>query len=204
MGARLSRCRWRIWAAVLVAGGLLAGCGATPHLDPLSGVPRALLREARPIGHGPRFDPPVTGHVLGRCASGLGRRFGVHVEVFAANRVALLPAGIGTRPPRRYAGGRISGAACYGELVTIDPTGLVLVRPGRPFTIAALFRSWGQPLTSHRLASFTSLRPVAGFVNGHRWTGPAGGIPLGRHWEIVLEVGPHVPPHAAYAFPPGT
>lgn len=203
MGARLNH-RWsRMSVALLVAGGLVAGCGATAHRDPLSGVPRALLREARPIGRGPRFDPPATGRVIGRCASGLGRRFGVHVEVFAANRVVLVPSGIGTRPPRRYSAGRISGAACYGELVTIDPTGLVLVRPGRRSTVAELFRSWGEPLTSHRLASFTSRRRVAGFVNGHRWTGPPGSIPLDRHWEIVLEVGPHVPPHASYAFPLG-
>jgi len=29
-------------------------------------------------------------------------------------------------------------------------------------------------------------------------------VPLTRHAEIVLEVGPHVPPHSSYMFPPGT
>jgi hypothetical protein len=29
-------------------------------------------------------------------------------------------------------------------------------------------------------------------------------VPLTPHAEIVLEVGPHVPPHASYTFPPGT
>jgi hypothetical protein len=28
-------------------------------------------------------------------------------------------------------------------------------------------------------------------------------VVLARHAEIVLEVGPHVPPHPAYHFPPG-
>jgi len=29
-------------------------------------------------------------------------------------------------------------------------------------------------------------------------------VPLTRHAEIVLEIGPYVPPHLSYAFPPGT
>jgi hypothetical protein len=29
-------------------------------------------------------------------------------------------------------------------------------------------------------------------------------VPLTRHAEIVLEVGPHVPSHSSYAFPPGS
>jgi len=29
-------------------------------------------------------------------------------------------------------------------------------------------------------------------------------VPLARHSEIVLEVGPYVPPHRSYTFPPGT
>jgi hypothetical protein len=134
----------------------------------------------------------------------LGSRFGVHVELFAANRVVLVAQGIGTRPPRRFSAGRITGAACFGDLVTIDPTGLVLVRRGKSLTVAELFRSWGQPLSVDRLASF-SASPGTGvsvFVDGRRWSGPPGAVPLTKHSEIVLEVGPHVPPHSAYTFPP--
>jgi dihydroxyacid dehydratase/phosphogluconate dehydratase len=36
------------------------------------------------------------------------------------------------------------------------------------------------------------------------WPGAPGAVPLTRHAEIVLEVGPHVPPHSSYAFPPGS
>jgi hypothetical protein len=128
------------------------------------------------------------------------------VELFAANRVVLVAAGIGTRPPRSFASGRLSGAGCYGELVTLDPTGLVLVAPGARDTIADLFRSWGEPVSSRRLASFTA--PAGGrvrvFVDGRPWPGPPERVPLRRHAEIVLEVGPYVPPHASYEFPPGT
>lgn len=184
----------------------LGGCGAGARRNPLAGVPRSLVLEARPIGRGPRFHPPATGPVIGPCRRALGPRVGVHVELFAANRVVLVAQGIGARPPLGFAAGRISSARCYGELVTIDPTGLVLLRPGSRATLAQLFRSWGQPLTPHRLASFSAAggTQVSVFVDGRRRAGPPGQAPLLTHAEIVLEVGPHVPPHPSYTFPPGT
>jgi hypothetical protein len=125
--------------------------------------------------------------------------------MFAANRVVLLPAGIGTRPPRQFSGGRIARAGCYGALVTIDPTGLVLVRAHTRVSLASVFRAWGEPLTTRRIASFRSSagRRVRVFVDGRRWPGAPGTVPLSRHAEIVLEVGPYVPPHSGYTFPLG-
>ena len=194
-------------SAVLVLAALVlaAGCGAGRSRSPDAGIPRALLAEARPIGHGAPFHPPATGPVIGRCARGLGPRYGVHVEVFAGNRVVLIPAGIGTRPPRALSAGRISAAGCYGDLVTVEPTGVVLVRPGARLSTADLFRAWGQPLSARRLLSFRASpgARVAVFVGGRRWRGRPGRVPLVRHAEIVLEVGPFVPPHSSYTFPPG-
>lgn len=168
-------------------------------------IPQALLSEARPIGVGPRFHPPATGPVSGTCTPALGTRDGVHVEVFAADKVLLLPAGIGTKPPRDLLDGRVTRAACYGQLVTLDPTGVVLVRPGALLTLGALFRSWGQPLSATRLASFSAPAgtQVTVFIDGRAWHGTPATVPLTRHAEIVLEVGPHVPPHQSYTFPPG-
>jgi hypothetical protein len=200
-------------AALIIAAAIATGCGTGHRAQGASGsnpadtqIPQGLLSQARPIGAGPDFQPPATGPVTGPCLPALGPRDGVHVEVFAANRVVLLPAGIGTRSPRTSPSGRITNARCYGALVTLDPTGLVLVRPGAGLTMAALFRSWGQPLSATQLASF---RAAAGtlvevFVDGRPWHGAPGAVPLTPHAEIVLEVGPHVPPHSAYAFPPGT
>jgi hypothetical protein len=130
----------------------------------------------------------------------------VHVEVFAADRVVLLPAGIGVRRPWSLLSGRITAARCYGALVTLDPTGLVLVRSGSRLSLGDLFRSWGEPLSATRLASFPAAKGsrVAVFVDGRAWPGAPGAVPLTAHAEIVLEVGPHVPPHSSYAFPPGT
>jgi len=163
------------------------------------------VAEARPIGRGARFHPPATGPLTGRCRDRLGSRLAVHVELFAANRVVLIPAGIGTRPPRRFSAGRISRARCYGDLVTLEPTGVVLVRGGAHLLLSNLFGAWGQPLTSSRLASFSAAAGtrVTVFVDGRRWDRSPGSVPLRRHSEIVLEVGPHVPPHTSYTFPPG-
>ena len=190
----------------LVSGVFLLGCGASRHAVATPGIPPGLLLQARPIGKGANFRPPATGAVIGTCRRPLGPRSGVHVELFADNRVVIVPAGIGTRPPRSFVVGRISRAACYGSLVTLEPTGLVLVRAGGRPLLSDFFRAWGQPLSARRLASFSAPAgmPVAAFVNGRRWHGTPESVPLTTHSEIVLEVGPHVPPHTSYAFPPGT
>jgi hypothetical protein len=196
------------WAIPAAAAALIlpAACGSTEHRSAAPAPPPALLAEARPIGRGARFQPPAAGPVVGPCRRDLGRREGVHIELFAADRVVLVAAGVGTRPPRRLSEGRIASASCFGELVTLDPTGLVLVRPGSHPVLADLFRAWGQALSSRRLASFSASArgSVSVFVDGRRWVGAPGEVPLRRHSEIVLEVGPHVPPHHAYTFPPGT
>lgn len=196
-------------AAVIVAGVAGSGCATAGRgagsTATTTGVPAALAAEARPIGHGARFQPPARGPILGPCRRLLGPRNAVHVELFAANRVLLIPAGIGARPPLTVSEGRISGARCYGALVTRDPTGVVLVRPGAIRRLSALFDSWGQPLSARRLASFHAAPGgrVTAYVGGRRWPGAPGDVPLGSHAEIVLELGPHVPPHTTYAFPPG-
>jgi hypothetical protein len=193
-------------AAIVSAGcGSMARPTVTHSAPPAAAALAALVREARPIGRAPSFHPPVRGPVIGACRPRLGLRHGVHIEIFAANRVVLLAAGIGTRPPRRRSEGRIASARCYGSLVTLEPTGVVLVSPGPVLRLASVFRAWGQPLSSGRLASFTAGRGrrVQVFVDGRRWSGPPGAVPLRAHAEIVLEVGPRVPPHSHYTFPPG-
>ncbi|HUR07878.1 MAG TPA: hypothetical protein VM347_35415 [Nonomuraea sp.] len=123
----------------------------------------------------------------------------MHLELFGDDRVVLLPAGIGTRPPRRAPAGRISGARCFGPLVTIDPSGLVLVRRGTKATVGDVFALWGQRLGAVQAAGFRGR--VRTYVNGRRVRLPAARIPLGRHDQIVMQVGPYVPPHARYVFP---
>lgn len=144
--------------------------------------------------------------MLGPCGPRLGPREGVHIELFAANRVVIVPAGIGVRGPVEVSAGRITRARCYGNPVTREPTGLVLVRPGSRLFVSDLFRSWGQPLSSRRLAGFRAPpgQRMSVYVNGRPWRGSPGSVPLARHAVIVLELGAHVPPHTSYAFPPAT
>ena len=129
----------------------------------------------------------------------------MHVEVFAANRVVIVAAGIGAEAPLKFSAGRLIGARCYGALVTLEATGVVLVRQNAELSVADLFRAWGQPLSRSRLGPFHARAgsPVLAFVDGHPWPGAPGAIPLTSRAEIVLEVGPRVPPHSSYTFAPG-
>jgi hypothetical protein len=154
----------------------------------------------RPIGPGPRFQPPLRAARVPDCRRTLGRRVGVHLELFARRLVVLFAPGIGTRPPRRMLGGRIDHARCFGPLVTIDPTGLVLLRPGTRATVGDVFAGWGQPLSSAGAAGFHG--PVRVWVDGREDARPVAAIRLRRHAEIVIEVGGYVVPHRRYTFPP--
>lgn len=158
------------------------------------------------IGAGPRFQPSANpgGPLHGACRPGLGDRFLVHVELFARHTVILVPAGVGARPPRALRGAYLLSARCFGPVVTIEPTGVLLVRPGAPRTLGDLFSAWGRPLTRGRLLSFAAGggREVAAYVGGVRWHRDPRAIPLRRHAQIVIEVGRHVAPHRRYAFPP--
>jgi hypothetical protein len=183
--------RARLLTLLLVAG--LSACGED---EPSFELPPG----ARPIGAGPRFHPPLKEGPVPDCRPGpLGERFGAHLELFGEDRVVLFARGIGTRPPRDTLGGRITGARCFGPIVTIDPTGLVLLRPGTRATVGDVFALWGQPLGPRRAASFRGR--VRAYVNGERVRGAVARIPLRRHDQIVLQVGPYVLPHAAYTFP---
>jgi hypothetical protein len=177
---------------------VLAGCGSTQEY-PSSVPPRAKVPAGvRPIGSGPQFHPRLRSARVPHCRHALGDRVASHVEIFAADRVVLLAAGIGTEPPRETVAGRISRARCYGRLVTIDPTGLVLARPGN-VTLGDLFDDWGQPLGERRVAGFRGAVRV--YVDGRRWGGAVRAVPLLRHAEVVVETGPLVPPHRVYTFP---
>ena len=141
---------------------------------------------------------PVVGM---RCARDAGERFGVHVELFARRRVMIVSPGIGIAPPREQSGAYVRGGRCSYPLRTREPTGVIEVVRGERRDLGDLFALWGQRLSPGRIASFRG--PVEAYVGGRRWRGDPRRIPLRRHAQIVLEVQGHVPPHAAYRFPPG-
>ena len=138
-----------------------------------------------------------------RCSSAESPRFGVHLELFAARRVVIVPAGIGIAPPHRRQGPYVVGGRCSFPLRTREPTGVVEIERGASLTLGQLFAVWGQPLSRTRLAGFTSRAPVLAFVDGRRWQRDPREIPLRPHAEIVLELGGYVPPHSSFLFRKG-
>jgi hypothetical protein len=141
-----------------------------------------------PIGPGPRYQPAARPAAGLTCAN--GRRFAVHVELFANRRVIVVPRGIGLAP-----------GGCRAALSTDAPTGVVHVLAGRRYTLADLFRVWGRTLSASQLLSFRGR--VSVFVGGRRFTGDPRTVPLTRHAEIVVETGGYVAPHVDYLFPKG-
>jgi hypothetical protein len=198
---------WLLAAAVLTMPALVVtGCDDQPHDPP---VPR--------FGRGPeyRFAPSGAAATAARTIAGLRcerpasggspDRFGVHLEVFANRRVVVIPAGIGIAPPRVRRGAYVTGGRCQYPARTVEPTGVIEVEGRSKLVLGHFFDLWGQPLSKVRLLGFRASpgRPVAAFVDGRSWSGDPRAIPLGRHAQIVLEVGGHFPPNKRYVFPPG-
>ncbi len=177
----MKRVRLAVLGAVVLS---LTGCGASE----LTGV--------APYGAGPRYrpDPDATGP---GCAdrSATGR---VHVELFAAGKVMILPAGIGIADPR-IDGAYARGGRCRHALFTTEPTGVVDVARPRQ-TLGDLFDIWDRPLATDRLLSFRA--PVQVHVDGERWDRDPRAVPLTDEAQIVVQAGgPPVEPHAEYTFP---
>jgi hypothetical protein len=148
-----------------------------------------------PIGVGPRFHPAPAAH--GACRPGLlvgrGR---AHVELFAAARAIVVPAGIGLRGARlRY--GRAFAARCRAAVWTADPSGIVHFSGVQ--TLGGLFRVWGRPLGANRLLGFRG--PVRAYRDGVRVRSDPRRLVLRDGDELVLEVGPYVRPHRTFLFP---
>jgi hypothetical protein len=190
---------------------LAAGCGSHAHtpapaaktvkVQTGGGFSNYLKRRVRPIGRGVRFHPPVSGEPTGRCAKPFKPRFEAHIEVFGANKVLLLPAGIGTGAPRHSVDGQLTSAACFGNVVTLNDEGILYLRRGSVVTLQTLFKAWGEPLTQTRIASFADNAGVRVFVDGRRRRGDPRTLRIRPRAEIVIEAGPYVPPHTRFAYP---
>ena len=149
-----------------------------------------------PIGAGPAYHPAAANHAVldgspvgkMRCAN--GRRFAVHIELFAHRQVAIVPPGIG-----------VARSGCSYPLRTTAPTGVVEVLAGGQFTLGDFFRVWGRRFDITHLLSFRGR--VSLFVGGKRRTGDPRELVLTRHAQIVIEVGGYVAPHPSYLFPRG-
>jgi hypothetical protein len=188
----------------IVLGVLASLLGGSPP----AGHQAAAMPEMTPIGVGARFRLPAAGPAVRHraavgglsCSQPAARVAAAHVELFANGRALLLPPGIGVAPPVARVGARIVSGGCGYPLRTLDPTGVVWLGRGRGLTLGSLFKVWGQPLRSHRLAGFRSRSPVRVYVDGVRRTGSAGSTPLTNRAEIVVEIGRYIRPHTMFGF----
>lgn len=162
-----------------------------------------------PIGVGARFHPGPTSppvaraEPVGRFACGVrkGAVTRAHIELFAAGRVVVVPAGIGIAPPFVRERGFVPGGRCAYPLRTHQPTGVVELDSRLSPTLGDLFALWGRRLSPTRLLSFPGAVRI--YVAGKLRRGDPRDVPLTRHAQIVLEVGPYIPPHRSYLFGPG-
>jgi hypothetical protein len=92
----------------------------------------------------------------------------------------------------------VAGATCRARTWTTDPSGVVAFDRGA--TLADVFAVWGRPLAPLLLVSFHG--GVRAYRNGARLHVDPRRVVLRDGDELVLEVGPYVPPHRAYSFPP--
>jgi hypothetical protein len=149
-----------------------------------------------PIGVGPRYHPTAAneavleGSPVGRLRCANGRRFAVHIELFARRRVVIVPPRIG-----------VARSGCTYPLRTKAPTGVIEVMAGGRYTLGDLFGVWGRQFDSTHVLSFRGR--VSLFVGGRRRTGDPRTLVLMRHAQIVIEVGGYVAPHPSYLFPRG-
>jgi len=178
----------------------VSGCGSSQPPKPL---PKTV-----PIGRTSAHQPPALSTTVrhGRplrdmlCTTADPQRYGVHVELFAQQKSAVIPEGIGVAPPWQGTPPYVTSGRCSYPLRTREPTGVIEVA-ARGLTLGDFFRLWGQPLSYTRAASFRG--PVNTFVDGRRWTADPRTVPLTRHAQITIAVGGGVPIHSKYEFPPG-
>lgn len=206
----------------LFAGTAVAACGSTPTdsstSTPLTftqtvSVPTTTVPTPTSTSYiGPQgvaietgpFLAAATTTPLGKVIDGIqcqplrqfAYRLYVHLQVYVDGRSRALPGGIGLVDPRPVAdkkGLLFTPQACYYWLHTRAADGLVQVESpkDRGYTLGDFFKVWDQALSRERVAADRGR--VTAIVDGKRWTGNLGSIPLREHESIELAVGRPVP-----------
>jgi hypothetical protein len=153
-----------------------------------------------PVGAGPRYRPSARGpgaHGLLCRIAPLHAGTRVHLELFAEQRVVIVPAAIGLVHPQLRLG-RVVSASCHASAWTLDPSGVVRFEAGAE--LRDVFAVWGRRLGPRRLLTFPGTVRV--YVNGRVRLGDPRTLRLHNRDEIVLEVGGYVLPHRSFRFPP--
>jgi hypothetical protein len=204
-------------ALLLLACGalLIAGCGssssssssrtASASTAPATSTPSAKASAAQP---GPERVPLESGAPLASASSTLqgttvngiqcapieqlAYHIHAHLQVYVDGSPRVLPAAIGLVGPvaQQTPAGPFYGArGCYYWLHTHAADGIIHIESPtqRIYTLGNFFDEWHQPLSATQVAGAGG--PVVAFVNGKRFTGSPGSIPLDPHGVIQLDVG---------------
>ncbi|MBC5828916.1 MAG: hypothetical protein GIW98_01825 [Candidatus Eremiobacteraeota bacterium] len=123
--------------------------------------------------------------------------FHVHAHlsiIVNGNRVAV-PDAIGIHNPRPEQNNFVASGGCLYYLHTHDASGVIhMEAPGAmSFTLGQLFDIWGQPLSMTNVAGKTGSVQVYTAANPGAYVPYSGDIralPIQRHEDILLEVGP--------------
>lgn len=123
----------------------------------------------------------------------------MHLELFADQKVIVVPGGIGVSGGRTTLYGNVVDALWHADAWTVEPGGVVhLAREG--LTLGDVFRIWGAELGPDRLLTFRG--PVRVWVNGEPRAGDPRTIELHDRDQVVLVHGGDVEVHRSFAFKP--
>jgi len=93
--------------------------------------------------------------------------------------------------------GRPLFAQCFYWLHTHTPDGIIHVESPvvRQFTLGDFFAIWGEPLTKTRVAEARVRKgeKLTVWLDGSKYAGDPGTVPLTQHADITLDVGPPAP-----------
>jgi hypothetical protein len=141
------------------------------------GATRVLAQRALPSGQ------PVAGI---SCDAMEGNRIHIHQHLLILDhgKPVPVPADVG----------RPASGQCLYWLHTHTPDGVIHIESptDRTFTLGDFFAIWNQPLNTKHAASAvaTSKETLKAWVDGKPYAGDPAKIPLTKHADIVIEVGP--------------
>lgn len=119
-----------------------------------------------------------------------------HLALYVNGQQIAIPRFVGFAPNNH-------GGGCLYWVHTHDATGIIHVEAPhlRDFNLGNFFHIWGEPLGAAQVAAYKG--PVTAYVNGNKYVGDYGAIPLAAHQQITLEVGTPLVPPPNYSFPLG-
>ena len=180
-------------AGLIVAGLLLAGCGATsaPAAVTLNTSVQA-LHQGQVVDGIPCLSTDIPEHHLH-----------VHLAVYDEGAEVKVPAGIGVGRPWGFdSTGFLANGSCFAWLHTHDTTGVIHIATPtmHQFDLQQLFELWGQPLSRSGAFNFSGALTV--LVDGRPDTDDPRTLTLTNYENIVLELGkpPAVAPASIYDF----